>query len=223
VKAGGPLKRYTELKATTPMKRGKPLAQGGGPKRKTAPKPATPKGVPAAVKMILLARSEGICEIGLTCRGMAPAQDPAHREGKKAGGTRKPWSNSPSCLLAACRDCHRLIDGLEVRGAEHLGLKIREGVARPWEVPVKLARHGWVLLDGDGGHRPAPTGSHPDGKRPVPVVACSMWELIQQNGAFIEAMDRYGHLQCPGWSAPREGLFTCGCGSSPFIVQVVAP
>lgn len=192
-------------------------------KRIGAKKSARPTGVPAGVKKVLLVRSGGACEIGLACGGTGRAQDPAHREGKKSGGTRKSWSNTLSCLLAACRDCHRLIDGVEVRGAEFLGLKIREGVARPWEIPVMHARLGWVLLDDQGGHRPAPVASHADGKRPVPVVACTAWELIKEDGAFSEAMTRYGHAQCPGWSAPREGLFTCGCGSSPFVLIEVSP
>lgn len=183
-------------------------------KRTERKKHARPKGVPAAVKRILLARSGGTCEIGLSCRGVGPVQDPAHREGKKSGGTKKPWSNSPSCLLAVCRDCHRLADGLEVRGAEFLGLKLREGVARPWEVPVKHARLGWVLLDDGGGFRPAPDGSHQDGKRPIPVVACA---------AFAEAVERYGHAQCPGRPSPAEGLFVCGCGSAPFwLIEVTS-
>lgn len=188
--------------------------------RKQPKKTAKPKAVPAGAKRILVARSGGSCEVGLACGGAGQAQDPAHREGKKAGGTSKPWSNSPATLLAACRRCHRLIDDVEVRGAELLGLKMREGVARPWEIPVKHARLGWVLLDDQGGHRPAPEGSYAPGRRPTPVVVCTPWELIQQSGAFAEAMERYGHIQCPGWSAPREGLFSCGCGSSPFVLAV---
>lgn len=191
-------------------------------KRTGAKKPARPKGVPAAAKRVLLARSVGVCEVGLACGGTGEAQDPAHREGKKTGGTSKPWSNSPATLLASCRPCHRLIDGIEVRGAEFLGLKIREGVARPWEIPVRHARFGWVLLDDQGGYRPAPEGSYAPGRRPTPVVACTTWDLITQGGAFIEAMERYGHIQCPGWPAPLEGLFTCGCGSAPFHLERVA-
>lgn len=189
--------------------------------RSQAMKTSRPKGVPAAVKHVLLRRSGGACEIGLACGGSGLAQDPAHREGKKAGGTSKPWSNSPSCVMAACRRCHRRIDGIEVRGAENLGLKLREGVARPWEVPVQHTRLGWVLLDDQGGHRPAPEGSHAPGRRPTPVVACTERELVAQDGAFIEAMERYGHLQCPGWSDPLPGPFTCGCGSTPFwLIEV---
>lgn len=181
-------------------------------KRSQAKKPARPQGVPAGVKRILLARSGGVCEIGLACGGTGAAQDSAHREGKKAGGTRKPWSNSPATLLAGCRRCHRLIDAVEVRGAEFLGLKVREGVARPWEVPVKHARLGWVLLDDEGGFRPAPAGSHQDGKRPIPVVAAA---------GLGEAVARYGHASCPPGGA-QAGPYVCGCGDVPFWLEVAS-
>lgn len=191
-------------------------------KRTGAKKPARPKSVPAAVKRILLKRSGGACEVGLVCGGRAEGMDPAHREGKGTGGTDKAWSNLASNLLWACRACHDLIDNKQPARAEKLGLKVRAGVARPWEIPVLHERFRWVLLHSNGGVRVAPTGTHPDGKRPIPVVAVTAWELIQQNGTFGEAMERYGHIQCPGWSAPREGLFTCGCGSIPFYLEQVA-
>lgn len=184
------------------------------PLSRTQMKPGKPKGVPAAVKRILLVRSGGACEIGLACGGTGPAQDPAHREGKKAGGTRKAWANSPATLLAGCRRCHRLIDGVEARGAENLGLKIRAGVARPWEIPVLHACFGWVLLDDRGGHRPAPEDSYGPGRKPTPVIACTAWEFINRSGAFAEALERFGHHDCPGRSAPSPGPFVCGCGSA---------
>jgi hypothetical protein len=206
----------------SPLQRKTPLRAAKGMERKSAPKRPRLKGVPADVKAILLERSGGLCEVGLTCGGLAPAVHPAHREGKKAGGTSADWSNVPSNLLASCAEDHRLIDQVSPAGAERLGLKLRTGVARPWEVPVRHARLGWVLLDDQGGHRPAPAGSYADGRRPTPVIACPTWDLMVQAGAFIEAMDRYGHLQCPGWSPPREGAFQCGCGSAPFLLEVAA-
>lgn len=222
MKSGGPLKRYTELKAKTPMTRGAGLQQGDGPKRKAPAKLSRPKKVPDAVKRILRSRSRGACEVGLICGGHAEGVDPAHREGKGAGGTGKAWSNLASNLLWSCRACHDFIDQKQPAAAEKLGLKVRAGVARPWEIPVLHKRLGWVLLHSNGGVRPAPAGSHPDGKRPVPVIAVGVWDLIQQSGPFVEAMERYKHLQCPGWSQPREGLFECGCGSTPFYLEQVA-
>lgn len=190
---------------------------------KRAPiKRSRPKGVPDAVKDILRERSDGLCEVGLVCGGRALGVDPAHREGKGSGGTDKWWSNLASNLLWSCREDHDLIDNKQPARAERLGLKVRSGVARPWEIPVLHKRLRWVLFDHNGEHRPAPPASHPEGKHPIPVVAVGVWDLIRQDGAFIDAMERHGHLQCPGWSAPREGLFRCGCGSIPFYVNEVA-
>lgn len=236
MKSGGPLKRHTELKPGKPPKRTSPLKSGGNKLEATVPlergsepkrsgpawKPSRPKPVSKAAKELLKARSGGLCEVGLVCGGKAQGVDPAHREGKKSGGTGKWWSNLASNLLWSCRDCHDFIDQKQPKAAEKLGLKVREGVARPWEIPVLHKQFGWVLLDHDGGHRPAPAGSHPDGKRPISVVAVGTWDLIKQDGPFIEAMERYKHLQCPGWSAPLVGLFTCGCGSTPFYLEQVA-
>ncbi|MFG1683576.1 HNH endonuclease [Nonomuraea sp. NPDC049269] len=191
-------------------------------KRSGAKKLSRPKSVPSAVKRILLKRSGGACEVGLVCGGRAEGTDPAHREGKGTGGTDKAWSNLASNLLWACRACHDLIDNKQPARAEKLGLKVRAGVARPWEIPVLHERFRWVLLHSNGGVRVAPAGTHPDGKRPIPVVACAMWDLINGRGALVEAVKRFGHADCPPRSAPREGLFTCSCGSSPFVVEVAS-
>lgn len=190
-------------------------------KRSAAKKPAKPKGVPADVKAIIRRRANGLCEVGLVCGGKEPGVDPAHREGKGSGGTGKDWSNLASNLLWSCRADHDFIDQKQPARAERLGLKVRAGVARPGEIPALHKQLGWVLLDHDGSYLPAPTGSHPDGKRPIPVVACTTWELITQSGAFIEALKRYRHLQCPGWSPPLPGPFTCGCGSTIFYLEEV--
>jgi|GEM_PF-4577705 len=218
--------KRTELKRKAPMPRGAGLKRGSAPDRKSAAKPSRPKAVPAAAKALLKVRSGGACEVGLVCGGRSAGVDPAHREGKKAGGTGKTWSNLASNLLWSCRPCHDFIDNTQPARAEKLGLKLRAGVARPWEVPVLHERFRWVLLDNEGGVRAAPADaireSQLRGARPTPVVACTAWELIRQDGAFIDAMDRYGHVQCPGWSAPIEGLFTCGCGSTPFVLMAVA-
>jgi hypothetical protein len=199
-----------ERKPRKPLKRSRPKKQGRG------------HAVPGGTKVILRQRSGGLCEVGLQCGGRALGVDPAHREGKGSGGTDKAWSNLASNLLWACRDCHDFIDQKQPARAERLGLKVRAGVARPWEIPVLHKRYRWVLLDNNGGHRLAPEDSHPDGKRILPVVAVGAWDLIKQDGPFIEAMQRYKHLQCPGWSPPREGPFVCGCGSTPFYLEQVA-
>jgi hypothetical protein len=192
------------------------------PPKKTKPKRSKPKHVPAEVKAILRRRSGGACEVGLICGGSARGVDPAHREGKKAGGTSKPWSDLASNLTWACRPDHDLIDAKAPAGAERLGLKVRAGVARPWEIPLLHSAHGWVLLDDQGGHRPAPVGSYAEGRRPTPVIAVRAWDLMVQAGEFLRAVERYGHLTCPRGGAPREGLFRCTCGSNVFWLDVIA-
>lgn len=181
------------------------------------------KALPKPVVELVKGRDEtGRCEVGRMCGGLALAQATAHRLGRQSGGVGKKntTKNVASNLLRACNDCHDWMDKREVRKAQRLGLKVRDGVALPSEIPVWHVRFRWVLLDDEGGWRTAPPASYANGL--IPVVACSKWELIQQNGVFIDAMERFGHLQCPGWSPPREGLFTCGCGSSPFYLEQVA-
>lgn len=182
------------------------------------------KSLPTPVVDLVKGRDEtGRCEVGQTCAGFALAEETAHRLGRQAGGVGKKntTKNVASNLLRACARCHDWMDKKEVRKAESLGFKVRDGVARPSEIPVEHVRFEWVLLDDAGSYRPAPAAACIPGEL-IPVVACTTWELIQQNGAFAEAMDRFGHRQCPGWSAPLEGLFTCGCGSSPFYIEQVA-
>lgn len=182
------------------------------------------KALPRSVVDLVKSRDQtGRCEVGQTCGGLAFAEETAHRLGRQSGGVGKKntTKNAASNLLRACPRCHDWMDKKEVRKAESLGFKVRDGVARPSEIPVEHVRFGWVLLDDEGCYRPAPAEACRPGEL-LPVIAAGVWELIQQNGVFAEAMDRFGHRQCPGWSAPREGLFTCGCGSSPFYLEQVA-
>lgn len=192
------------------------------PLKRSRMKPSKQVAVPDEVKQIIRERSGNLCEVGLSCGGRDRGEDPAHREGKGSGGTDKAWSNLASNVLWSCRACHDLIDNKQPARAERLGLKMRAGVARPREMPVLHKHLGWVLLDHDGGLRRPPAASHPDGKRPTPVIACTTWELINGSGAFIEAMTRFGHQHCRIQSAPREGRFDCSCGSRPFYLQRVA-
>ncbi|MGI5274677.1 HNH endonuclease [Nonomuraea sp. CA-218870] len=208
LKQGQPPARQSPIQQRKPLTPGKSAGQPNPPARKSS----RPKPVPAEVKDLLKARSSGVCEVGLTCGGFAAGTDPAHREGKKAGGTRKPWSNTASNLLWSCRPCHDLIDQKQPANAEKLGLKVREGVARPWEVPGLHAHLGWVLLDDRGGYRPAPAGSHQNGKRPVPVVPVA---------ALDEAAARYGHGSCPPGGV-QAGPYVCGCGDIPFWLEAAS-
>jgi hypothetical protein len=209
------------------------MPRGNGPKRQPfkaafpAPRKAKrsgAKGFPRAAANLMKARSGDLCEIGLLCMGHAQATESAHRLAKQAGGVgpKNTWSSKAANGLRACSDDHRLVDGANEGEAFRLGYKIRHGVARPVEVPVLHIEFGWVLLDDAGGWRPAPAVSYerPDGL--LPVVGVSKWDLMVPTGAFLDAMERYGHINCPGWSPPREGVFTCGCGAEVFALDVIA-
>lgn len=211
--------RRTPLKAKKPIRHGKGFKPTANPPKKAS----RPKTASKSVVDLVKARSGGLCEIGLLCFGSSPATERAHRMGKGSGGVGKsnPVANGAANLVDGCHDCHVRIDNAEVADAERLGLKLRHGVARPCEMPVHHYRLGWVLLDDDGGYRAAPAASYAGGAL-IPVIACTAWELINQDGAFIEAMQRFGHHDCPGWPAPRVGLFQCGCGSQPFYLEEVA-
>lgn len=153
-----PLAAKSQLNPGKPLARKKPMPNGGG--LKAAANPPKPKssrrtGPPKAVMAILRERSGGMCEIGAVCAGKGAATDPSHRIAKGMGGTKDPRSNTPSNNLHACRACHDLAEG-DPAGAYARGWKIRRGVADPKDVPVWHWVHGWVYLDDQGGHRPAP-------------------------------------------------------------------
>ncbi len=192
--------------ATSKLKRGK----NTGPKRD--------------VKDLLMDRNGAHCEVGIKCLGRAFGKlESAHREGKKSGGTKKPWSNLASNLLWACPPCHYEIDQKSPADAERHGFKIREGVARPWEIPVKHYEYGWVLLDDQGGHRPAPEVSWDRSRSAqlLPVILLAEVHLWVDWDTFDEAINRFGHQDC-GAHEPNgcEGVYVCPCGSEVFVIEV---
>lgn len=130
---------------------------GGGLVRKPTMRTAAPvkrtrveSAAPADVRAVLMARSGGVCEMGLPgCHRQGT--DAAHRLARKAGGRKgvaKTAHNQPSNALFACRACHSW-------STEHpaesyrLGLMLREGQV-PSQVPVTY-RGRLVLLDDEGG------------------------------------------------------------------------
>jgi hypothetical protein len=183
-------------------------------------KPGKASGPSLETRSLMGKRSGGSCELGVVCLGSARATDASHRIAKGSGGTKAPWAHGAANNADACRPCHDFVEA-DPTAAYANGWKIRHGVALPAEVPFRHWVHGWVLLDDAGGHRPAPVESY-SGEVLLPVVAVPLWHLMVQGGVFVEAMRRFGHLQCPGWSAPSEGLFTCGCGSSVFWLDAIA-
>lgn len=94
-------------------------------------------------RLLVAERSGGLCECCMTAR----AVDWSHRVRRSQSG---PWC--PANGIAQCRTCHRLTDGGSPR-AERLGWHLRRH-QDPLTTPVYLARHGWVLLDPNGGMTP---------------------------------------------------------------------
>ncbi|WP_189160963.1 hypothetical protein, partial [Sphaerisporangium melleum] len=152
--------KQTGIKRGIPPQRKTPMSRGEGPKRKAwmpsggkalerkagakskRPKRTRTRPTPD-VKDLLRDRNGTYCEVGIKCVGQAWGDlQMAHREGKKSGGTKKRWSSQSSNLLWACPRCHYEIDQVSPADAERYGFKIREGVARPWEIPVKHYEHG---------------------------------------------------------------------------------
>ncbi len=203
--------RKKPLKAKKPMNRGKGPKQSGG-----KPKPSRPKTAAKPVVDLVKERSGGWCEIGLKCRGMAPATERAHRMGKGSGGVGKKnlVSNEAANLLDACHDCHVLIDKDDVAGAERMGLKLRHGKSRPDEMPVHLHNHnGWVLLDNNGNVRRAPEAACTPGDL-LPVIR------LLNRAVVNEAAARRGHGECGGWTYAQDAATTCWCGTALFVLEI---
>lgn len=221
MKRGAPLQRKTPLRSA-----GFAARPRGSDVRRVADRArdGRPPRIPADVVRLIRDRSQGLCEIGLICGGMAAATESAHRMGKGIGGVgpKNFSSNVASDLLRGCHRDHALIDGAKVSDARAMGWKVRHGVALPREVPVYHARLGWVLLDDAGGWLPAP-GSSIHSAGPVPVVQLPLVDLSGEGVplALIDALDRFGHLDCGGWSYTSGEALHCACGGQLFIALEV--
>lgn len=198
------------------------MPRGNGPKR-TATKRKSPKrtGPAADVKDLLKARNDGGCEIGVKCAGQAAGVDPAHRQGKKGGGTNQPWSNLASNLLWACRNCHDEIDNVSPADAERHGFKVREGVALPQEIPVKHYEHGWMVLDDDGGWQSAPSAAWNRGVEALLPVIRVQVEGIDHPDIPYSVLERYKHHLCGGYEWDEQWVITCKCGPDLFVAVAV--
>lgn len=136
---GWPMLRSSPLRRT-------PITRATKIKR-SRPKPA----VPAEVRQLLVARSQGFCEARLHgCLGAGT--DTHHRITQKAGGRKGEAAgrhNQLANCLDVCRVCHSWITDRPAE-AYDLGLSLRE-----WQVPVvepvAYMDTGWVLLDNSGG------------------------------------------------------------------------
>ncbi len=66
-------------------------------------------GFPAAVAELILARSEGACEIMAACCTHT-ATDLHHRRPRGMGGSKADDTNTAANALAACRPCHMWVE-----------------------------------------------------------------------------------------------------------------
>lgn len=153
--------RRTELRrGTKPLERHAELPQVGRKRREAAEaegKPVKPAlstqvrpAVPDTVRVALMKRSGGWCEMQLPgCTGVAT--DPAHRIGQGSGGRHgeaKVQNDRLSNLLYACRTCHEWTHR-EDELANDDGLRLKNGCI-PTQEPV-LYRGVLSYLDDEGG------------------------------------------------------------------------
>lgn len=76
-----------------------------------------------------------------------------HRLRRGNGGTKRPWVNLPGNLIllhgSGTTSCHGRVERHRTWAAEQ-GYRVTDGRARPSQVPLKHAVHGWVTLADDG-------------------------------------------------------------------------
>jgi len=108
-------------------------------------------GFPKPVRDMIMARSQGHCEI---C-GMAAPEQIHHRRPRGAGGSKADDTNQAANGLAICSPCHAIVESRREFAFDR-GWLVRQGHS-PVNVPVVF--HGsWALLTDDGGVFRPPTG-----------------------------------------------------------------
>ncbi|MBC7723705.1 MAG: hypothetical protein H7146_03010, partial [Burkholderiaceae bacterium] len=106
-------------------------------------------GFPLSVRVTVMARSNGVCEVCNVRRG----DQIHHRRPRGMGGTSRASSNTAANALHLCAECHGEIESFRDVGAE-MGHIVGQN-SDPAGCPVYLALWGWVLLDEDGGIMPS--------------------------------------------------------------------
>lgn len=134
------------------------IARQMWPKRQPRrPKPNR-DGFPERVKVLIAARSGGICELD----ACGPAQVIHHRRPRGAGGTSVRWVNQPANGFHVSNACHDRIEGRNpewsrTASADVGWLVSQHASVRADQVPV-LYRGRWVNLADDGSVHPIPEG-----------------------------------------------------------------
>ena len=100
-------------------------------------------GFPKPVRDLIVARSQGMCEI---C-GFAVPEQIHHRRPRGSGGTRRPETNEAANGLAACSACHALVESRRTFALDR-GWLVPPNHA-PDHVPV-VYQGNWALLTDDG-------------------------------------------------------------------------
>lgn len=137
------LTRHTPLRSSTPLERTSRLRSSGPIKAKRR----AASDAELHARLLVTARSRGLCELRLPTVCTGRATDWSHRIARGRGGR---WTASDG--LAACRSCHSAITDTQGQRAryERWGFVCRTN-AITTEVPVLLACRQWVLLDDEGG------------------------------------------------------------------------
>lgn len=101
-------------------------------------------------RSIIKHRSGGLCEL---CQ-REPMTNIHHRKPRGMGGTRRPWVDEPSNLIALCGSgttgCHGWIESHRADSYDR-GLLLKTGMM-PFHTPFQDDRNEWWLLVGDDKH-----------------------------------------------------------------------
>lgn len=112
--------------------------------------------VSSATRELVLARDEWRC---FRCRahvGGPDAYSIHHRKPRGMGGTKRPEINQPANLLTLCgtgtTGCHGNVESYrsQAKADGFLIFNLDDAARKPVKTPT-----GWVLLDNEGGMRPA--------------------------------------------------------------------
>lgn len=113
------------------------------------------------VRLLVLTRDDWACQVcgrNLASAYLTGDYSLQHRRARGMGGSRRPDTNGAANLITVCGSAttgdHQRIESQPQWAADY-GYRIRQNQT-PSEIPVFTYSHGWVLLDDQGGMKPAP-------------------------------------------------------------------